>query len=1066
MQEILPGTEVMARGLRWEVVLTQQLGSQTLYRLRGLESAVAGDEIDLLTPFEKIDPVIHEIQPRRAAPLKNWLVYHQAFLLEQALGTDALLAVQPGRLRIEPYQLVPVLRAIQMSRPRLLLCDDVGLGKTIQAGLIITELVARRIAHRILIVSPAGPLLDQWKLEMSERFGLRLDVVDRARLEEIRKGTELGANPFDHISLGLASVDFLKQERILEQLERSSYDIICIDEAHHCQDLGVAGDREDSQRRRLAKVLSRRCDALLLLTATPHDGYDRSFASLCELLDPSLVDGRGVLREQRFKHHVVRRLKKHIKDPKTGKPLFKEREVRPVAIKPDEQKHSHFIDLHKSLLAFVAQQLKRAARQNRYTDFLSFFALLKRSVSTVAALKSTLQVVLERYLALLSEQAESRESTKQRQKSIRDYVRKMEKIGTASQEEEYEQQLLEVEDIAQQLIAFDREIRSAKQKIVRTTDIVADLKKMIELAERAGTDDPKIARVIELVEEIRNEEPGTNILIYTEYTTSQKALAEALAGAFKDKVITMSGEDNDEKRKQTTDKFRRSDGIILVSTDAAAEGLNLHNRCHHLIHLELPYNPNRLEQRNGRIDRYGQKLTPIVRYLYLLGTFEDRILLRLIMKYERQRVSLTFVPNTLGITLTSETAAQKLIDSLDQDEASLFKGEDISKSLSPNENEGVDKATLELLEEIDHSLQKFKKTAKTNTWLSQTGMNADSQLLRDADLAHLEGKRAGIADVVEFVRNAVLLDGGEVNETKDKEIFELKLPPPWRFGLDDLPGYDPEHHRMLVTTNMDLTRDADDHSVGYLGRAHPLVRKALNRVRNISFGGMAKVSLDPRASAVKYDGKSPAILFTFLGRMTSRFGREYEQIIAVQVNAKQKTIFFQDSEEWLPLTDPAGAIPTGDLWERTFQSWGQAARDTAKKCAEREFEAIAGEFHFVHITTLSDEKIDLIAWLETRCKEVTSEFEVIPVQRDLFGSLPVTSGNKDNRSYQPWMSIKKPDEKLAAFFTDRSIPIAKRSEADGVLRLFRQRMDFLEERMDLNEPEILPLGMLMLVPEV
>jgi len=149
--------------------------------------------------------------------------------------------------------------------------------------------MARRVAHRVLVVSPAGPLLEQWKLEMAQRFGLRFDVIDRGRLEEVRRGTALGANPFDHIPLGLASIDFLKQERVLDQLERTSYDVVVIDEAHHCMDLGTAQEREDSQRRRLAEVLARRCDAMLLLTATPHDGNDRSFASLCELLDPSLA---------------------------------------------------------------------------------------------------------------------------------------------------------------------------------------------------------------------------------------------------------------------------------------------------------------------------------------------------------------------------------------------------------------------------------------------------------------------------------------------------------------------------------------------------------------------------------------------------------------------------------------------------------------------------------------------------------------------------------------------------------------------------------------------------------
>ena len=156
MKELLTGIEVSARGLRWELVDTQPLGEQTLYRLRGLEGTFQGTEIDILSPLEEVTPLESEINPEKAAPLKYWLIYHQAFLLEQALGSNALVSVQPGRLKMEPYQIVPLMRALRMSRPRLLLCDDVGLGKTIQAGMIITELMARKFAHRVLIVSPAG----------------------------------------------------------------------------------------------------------------------------------------------------------------------------------------------------------------------------------------------------------------------------------------------------------------------------------------------------------------------------------------------------------------------------------------------------------------------------------------------------------------------------------------------------------------------------------------------------------------------------------------------------------------------------------------------------------------------------------------------------------------------------------------------------------------------------------------------------------------------------------------------------------------------------------------------
>jgi hypothetical protein len=515
MTSLLPGTEVNARGLRWEVVNSEQLGLQILYRLRCVEGEMRGEELDLLEPFEKIEPIVHEFRPDRAAPLRNLLVYHQAFLLEQSLGGDALLAVQPGRLSIEPYQLVPVLRAIRMSRVRLLLADGVGLGKTIQAGLILTELMARRVAHRILIVSPAGPLLMQWHLEMSERFGLRLEIIDRAKLEEIRRSTELGSNPFDHIPLGLVSIDFLKQEKVIDLLERAGYDVVILDEAHHCMDLGTAQEREDSQRRHLAEVLARRSDTLLLLTATPHDGNDRSFASLCELLDPSLVNGKGVLRGDRYRAHVVRRLKHHIVDAITKEQRFKTRIVQPCPVIASETQHSKFIELQRKLLELLAPELRRAFRNKRYSDVLAFIALLKRSVSTVEACKTTLSVVAQRFQQILTTESETQESKRQRLRSLRDYHRKLERFGTISSEEEQEQALLEAEDLAQQLANLQREIRSGSVSISRGGNIVEALDELIDLATIAADRDPKLEQLVLEVRAIRAEFPEASILIFT-----------------------------------------------------------------------------------------------------------------------------------------------------------------------------------------------------------------------------------------------------------------------------------------------------------------------------------------------------------------------------------------------------------------------------------------------------------------------------------------------------------------------------------------------------------------------
>ncbi len=315
----MSGSRVSARGLAWDVMEVVPLGAQTLLRLRCAAGDMSGLEWELLHPAEPVDMLRAELRPEAPGSLTGWRLHHQACVLDQVLGPrDALLA-EPGRIHIEPYQFVPLMRALELPRPRLLLADGVGLGKTIEAGLIICEMIARRRAHRVLIVAPAGPLLVQWAQELRQRFGLRFTIIaDAAALQEQRRRLELGGNPFDAIALCLVSLDFVKQERVLEELERSAWDLAVIDEAHHC--IGSTATHRSSGYPAPAPC-GGDCaagDGLLLLTATPHDGYDPHFASLIELLDPSLVDGRGGLVGTAYRRHVVRRLKSHIRDQATG----------------------------------------------------------------------------------------------------------------------------------------------------------------------------------------------------------------------------------------------------------------------------------------------------------------------------------------------------------------------------------------------------------------------------------------------------------------------------------------------------------------------------------------------------------------------------------------------------------------------------------------------------------------------------------------------------------------------------------------------------------------------------
>ncbi len=1060
MTTLLPGTEVIARGLHWEVVLSQDLGTHTLYRLRGIDGLLKGQELDLLHPFEHISPVPRELAPERAAPLINWLVYHQAFLLEQSLGTTAFLAGQPGRLQIQAYQLVPALRAIRSSRVRLLLADAVGLGKTVQAGLILSEIMARRLAHRVLVVSPAGPLLEQWNTELRERFALRMDVVDRTRLEDIRRSTEMGANPFDSIALGLASIDFLKQERILELLERTSYDAIVIDEAHHCFDLGATEEKEDSLRRRLASVLARRCDALLLLTATPHDGNDRSFASLCELLDPSLVNTRGDLIGERFRQHVVRRLKAHIRDMRTGEPLFKQREVIPCAVSPDPVAHQPFIKMMKELRELIGPELRRAFRARRYNDVLSFISLLKRSVSTVPACRSTLDVVASRLRGLVTSAEEAQEGKRQRLHTLRDYYRRLERFGTTTAEEEQDRQSLEAEDLAQQLAGLEREVKSGRVRLSKRASVVEELDHISSLAAAAVNADPKIDALLAEIRRIRAAEPNANVLVYTEYVSSQEAAAKALRSI--GTVLTMSGEDDEKRRTDVTSRFRRENGIVLVSTDAAAEGLNLHQRCHYLIHLELPFNPNRLEQRNGRIDRYGQEQVPTVRYLYLRNSFEERILLRLIAKYERQRARLDYMPNTLGLTASTDAGAERLLQGFMNEDTLPFEDSGPHfEFAAEDENDGADEATREILEAEDRVLRGFVEATTSRTWLGDSGIAAEPDNLREADAARAAGQRVTTVDLAHFARDAVLLDYGDIDGQTSDSIFTLVLPHSWCTGVEGYPGFESTSRRFRLTTNVNVLQDPEERPVGFIGRTHPLVRMAIDRVRNLSFGGAAQANQDIRVSAVAAAVTEPTLLYTYVGGVVSDAGREFERVIAVSVGQSGQTQVFDSADDWMPFTQ-GRRISTRDIWKNRFQPWAPQDSPVARDRATEAFRAIAEQFIAERRQMLSDELTEQHAWLADRAREIAVEDEAAAEQHSLFEP---TGPGIALQERSTWADKTDPIERLTAFSKDLYQPVRRRSEADAAVEVFQSRTAELKRRLALRAPEVAPIGMLMIIPE-
>jgi hypothetical protein len=1030
MMELALGARVRARGLVWDVLETERLGAQQRLRLRCAAGDLSGLEWDLLRPADTVEPLNQPLRTESPGTLTAWRLYHMACLLDQLPGPATVLATDPGRVRVEPYQLVPLMRALELPRPRLLLADGVGLGKTVEAGLIAVELIARRRAHRILVVAPAGPLLTQWEQELRVRFGLRFTrLADAAALQAERRGLERGGNPFAASALCLTSLDFAKQEPVLEELERATWDLAIIDEAHHCVAAGAKADREDTQRRRLAEVIARRSDGLLLLTATPHDGYDPHFASLIELLDPSLVDGHGGLAGNAYRRHVVRRLKAHLRDPATGRPLFQDRKVVPVRVETAAAADP-VRRFYQALADLVAPRLRAAARSRQPGDALAFISLLKRSGSSIAACLATLRAVAARYRGMATGEAEA--ARQERARALRAYRRRAQRFGALDAEAEADAERLEAEEMAAGLHASGS-----------AADQLAGL---IALGEAAAPHDPKLAALQTEIRLIRLAEPGANILVYTEYADSQGAARDALAAApgLAAEIRVISGEDDEAARTAAADRFASADGVILLSTDALAEGLNLQRRCRHLIHLDLPYNPNRLEQRNGRIDRYGQRHVPEIRYLYLAGTFEERLLLRLIGKYEAARGSLSFMPNTLGVTADPAAFNAGLIAGFAEHQASLFTDDESPiRSLDRAAEDVNSPAYRDLLHEIDRAYGGFERMAVRHGWQAERGVNAEAALAAAAEAAESRGDALlGRLDLLDFTRTAIAAEVGEQAGPPN----QLSLPVEWASGFEDLPGYDPVHHALAVTQERGSTQAA----LSFLGRAHPLVRRAIARVRWQDGGGT-----DHRVSAARAPaGFGPAVLLTWLIEVHSPVRAELQAVVAVLLPRDAPARVMPDPACWLAFGAAGRAFDPAGLWAATFRSWAEPRRCDAEVVATAVMQAQEAAFATAHAERIAREAVELDLWLRARAEDLCGA--ATPAMDDLFGA-PARC--------PAWQQPVAPLERLAAYAADGVNPAPRRREADSAVDLYRRRLKDRADRADLRPARLTPIGLLMLVPD-
>lgn len=574
-----PGMRIIVRGEEWLVkkVETNSLENQTLHVI-GLSQLVKDYEsmflVDIEDDIEIVDPAKVTLVPDNSAFFRKSKVYIESQWRGKIPTDNKIHIGNKAAMDLMSYQLEPAQMALNKTRQRILIADTVGLGKTLEAGILMSELIARGKGKRILVVTVKS-MMTQFQKEMWNRFTIPLVRLDSSRIQSVRAKLPTNYNPFFYYDKTIISVDTLKNDLDYRtHLENAWWDIIVIDEAHN---VAKRGDRS-SQRSKLASLLANRSDTLIMLTATPHDGKGQSVASLMNMLDPTAIADEENYTKDDIEGLLIRRFKKDIQDQVSG--AFKERVItieRCAASAREEAAYDIFADM----------KLQMDESRTRGKGILFKTSLEKSLFSSPAACI----------------------------KSIDARIRKLEK----------------------------------KYPDGDMPDIVTlkELKAALELISPAD-----FSRYTKLLKLLNSTEYGWSpsknndrLVIFTERIETMRYLAENLKkdlGLKDNQLEVMHGGMSDKELQRIVDEFGRAESSIrvIVASDVASEGINLHYLSHRLIHFDIPWSLMVFQQRNGRVDRYGQTEQPDIRYM-LIDSDNPRIkgdarIMEILVKKEEQ----------------------------------------------------------------------------------------------------------------------------------------------------------------------------------------------------------------------------------------------------------------------------------------------------------------------------------------------------------------------------------------------------------------------------------------------
>lgn len=775
------GSLVRARGREW-VVLPETTADTVVARpLGGGDEEVAG----FFLPVEGVEPATFKLpDPARAGDFRSCRLLRDALRLgfRSSAGpfrSFARLGVEP-----RPYQLVPLLLALKLDPVRLLIADDVGIGKTVEAGLIVRELIDRGEVKRFAVLCPPQ-IAEQWQTELNTKFHLDAELVLPGTVTRLEKACRMNQSVFDRFPYVIVSTDFIKSDRHRDDFVRDCPELVIVDEAHTCARTGD-GRGTRHQRHQLARQLASDPNRhLLLVTATPHSGNEEAFRSLLSLLDPAFTNlpadlsgDKNRQARERIAAHFVQRRRGDIKHYLQTDTPFPEREEREETYKL----HPEYLKLFKQVLEYARESISDPSlnRQRQRIRWWSALALLRSMASSPAAAMATLRT---RSIEVNTPEEADSHGRRAVLDLVEDESAEGSDVAPAGADEEPGEQ----SDAARRLLAMANAAGSLH-----------------------GAKDNKLKRIVAVVEDLLAN--GYHPILFCRFIPTAEYVAVELRKKFKGVTIeAVTGLLPPKEREDRVATLGSCEKRVLVCTDCLSEGINLQHLFNAVVHYDLSWNPTRHEQREGRVDRYGQP-SPTVRMLTYYGIDNqiDGVVLDVLLRKHKA------IRTSLGVSVPLPTDSEQVIQAVFEGMLLKKRKRDAGPGLFDDH---------ELPEEIDQQWKSATEREKVSRTLFAQQTIKVEEVVRELDSAR-DAIGTGV-DVAGFVRAALTASKAAVEGTDGIRVDLTELSQALKDQLQPALGL--KAGKQVFTARFELP--VTDKEI-FLSRSSPTVEALANYVLN------------------------------------------------------------------------------------------------------------------------------------------------------------------------------------------------------------------------------------------